>query len=260
MFLINAGSLPLCSSAIVLGSLVPLAMFLSWEVVALSLLPSGLAESAAASSGNAPLLQASLQLAASGDAASGAAAAVAVAAAGGAAVPAVPAVAAGATAAAIAVDPLEVFVRRSSPVLGSVVEAFAFLAVMTSFIGTTLSLSGALDECCLSHWGALLQGTPPACLLCGAATSLPPVEHCCVLWLCACSGGIGRLMCVQHAAAGGALPLRKEAEENKTETCSYPYPLYSPPPACRNAAHRGAAPAARGVQAAAPAERRRGAS
>ncbi|KAI3424069.1 hypothetical protein D9Q98_009432 [Chlorella vulgaris] len=132
-------------SAIVLGSLVPLAMFLSWEVVALSLLPSGLAESAAASDGHVPLLQTSLQLATSGDAASGPAAAVAVAAAGGgSAVPAVPAVAAASTAAAIAVDPLEVFVRRSSPVLGSVVEAFAFLAVMTSFIGTTLSLSETL--------------------------------------------------------------------------------------------------------------------
>lgn len=53
----------LCRSAILLGSLVPLGMFLSWEAVALSLLPVGLSEGAATGAGS--VLQASLQLAAS---------------------------------------------------------------------------------------------------------------------------------------------------------------------------------------------------
>lgn len=44
---------------------------------------------------------------------------------------------------ALPLDPLEVFVRRSGPVVGRLVEAFSFLAVGTSFIGTALSLSGA---------------------------------------------------------------------------------------------------------------------
>lgn len=108
------------------GSLVPLAMFLSWEAVALSLLPTGLG--AAVASGG--VMEASLQLA------------------GGAAA-ADPGAALSATAlavdgpAAIAVDPLEVMVRRTGPLVGRAVEAFSFLAVATSFIGTTLSLSGA---------------------------------------------------------------------------------------------------------------------
>lgn len=145
-----------CRTAIVLGSLVPLTMFLSWEGVALSLLPAGLADPA----DSATLLQASLRLAAEGGP-PGAALAVldpAKAVAGSvqvmSSVPSVPAVASlGGTAAenvldaAVvgvprAVDPLQVFVRRAGPVVGSVVEGFSFLAVMTSFIGTTLSLSG----------------------------------------------------------------------------------------------------------------------
>jgi hypothetical protein len=102
-------------------------MFVSWEAVALSLLPSGLAESAGPGVGAAPqLLQASL-LADGAAAASGALPAQLPAA--------VPVV-------GLPVDPVEVFVRRSNPLIGSVVEGFSFLAVLTSFIGTTLSLSG----------------------------------------------------------------------------------------------------------------------
>lgn len=36
----------------------------------------------------------------------------------------------------------QVFVRRAPPLIGRLVETFSFLAVGTSFIGTTLSLSG----------------------------------------------------------------------------------------------------------------------
>ncbi len=39
---------------------------------------------------------------------------------------------------------VQVFVRRSPPLVGSAVEAFSFLAVMTSFIGTSVSLSATL--------------------------------------------------------------------------------------------------------------------
>ncbi len=129
-------------------------MFLSWEAVALSLLPAGLADPA----DSAALLQASLQLGAEGGGALTAAPAVlgpADALLGG--VQAVSGAPSGAAAASLdagvladasvvgvprAIDPLQIFVRRAGPVVGSVVEGFSFLAVMTSFIGTTLSMSG----------------------------------------------------------------------------------------------------------------------
>lgn len=60
----HLGAAPACRTAIVLGSLVPLSMFLSWEAVALSLLPSGLADAPAA----AGIMEASLQLAPVADA------------------------------------------------------------------------------------------------------------------------------------------------------------------------------------------------
>jgi hypothetical protein len=117
-------------------------MFVSWEAVALSLLPAGLADSAAAP-GAASLLQASLQLSAEGSANAAAAVASEIGSSGlggGGVASALPAAL---PASLAALDPLEVFVRRSSPLIGSVVEGFSFLAVMTSFIGTAISLSGA---------------------------------------------------------------------------------------------------------------------
>ncbi|KAL4459158.1 hypothetical protein ABPG75_014023 [Micractinium tetrahymenae] len=168
-------------TAIVLGSLVPLTMFLSWEAVALSLLPAGLAEPA----GGAGLLQASLQLAAENGGSPAATLAAVPAVLDPAAVlgsvqavfsvpsvPGMPAVApldaalaeglvdASAVGMPIAVDPLQVFVRRAGPLVGSVVEAFSFLAVMTSFIGTSLSLSETLRTevpPLLAEAGKLLQ-------------------------------------------------------------------------------------------------------
>ncbi|KAL4427144.1 hypothetical protein ABPG77_001148 [Micractinium sp. CCAP 211/92] len=159
-------------SAIVLGSLVPLSMFLSWEAVALSLLPAGLADPA----DSAALLQASLQLGAEGGGALSAAPAVlgpADALLGG--MQAVGSMHSGAAAASLnagvladasvvgvprAIDPLQIFVRRAGPVVGSVVEGFSFLAVMTSFIGTTLSMSETLRHevpPLLGEAGKLLQ-------------------------------------------------------------------------------------------------------
>lgn len=95
-----------CRSAICLGSLVPLAMFLSWEAVALSLLPAGLGESAAAAAvGGAPLMQASLQLAAAD---AGATLPAAAAAGVDAAAAAMPVAELADGPAALAVDPLQV--------------------------------------------------------------------------------------------------------------------------------------------------------
>ncbi len=42
---------------------------------------------------------------------------------------------------ALAAAAAQVFVRRSPPLVGNAVQAFSFLAVMTSFMGTSLSLS-----------------------------------------------------------------------------------------------------------------------
>ena len=62
---------------------------------------------------------------------------------------------------------VQVFVRRAPPLVGRLVETFSFLAVGTSFIGTTLSLSG----------GRLLVD----CLHCEparpAAAARPPEGH-----------------------------------------------------------------------------------
>lgn len=115
-------------AALLLGSLVPLGMFLSWEAVALAILPQGLAADAHT------LQVVSMQLAAE---------------------PTLPAAAAGVEASspatlvdavgpALAVDPLEVFVRRSGPLVGSAVQGFSFLAVLTSFLGTVMGLSETL--------------------------------------------------------------------------------------------------------------------
>lgn len=79
-----------------LGSLVPLGMFLSWEAVALSLLPSGLADAPAAAS----VLEAGLQLAPGTGAPLAVDAAVTLDAAAAGLV--------ADTSAALAVDPLEV--------------------------------------------------------------------------------------------------------------------------------------------------------
>ncbi|PRW20529.1 tyrosine-specific transport -like [Chlorella sorokiniana] len=119
-------------TALVLGSLVPLGMFLSWEAVALSLLPSGLADAPAAAS----VMEAALQLAPGAEAPLAVDAAVSLDAAAAGLV--------ADTSAVLAVDPLEVFVRRAPPLIGRLVETFSFLAVGTSFIGTTLSLSETL--------------------------------------------------------------------------------------------------------------------
>lgn len=53
--------------------------------------------------------------------------------------------------------------RRAPPLIGRLVETFSFLAVGTSFIGTTLSLSG----------GDWLQ-SPDTCLLLAAMPAVAP--------------------------------------------------------------------------------------
>lgn len=111
-------------SALILGSLVPLGMFVAWEAVAVALLPPALLDPAHA----LDALQVALPL--SPDAAG------AVALGGGGA--------ADAAGAAPAVDPLALFVRRSGPAVGAAVQGFSFLAVATSFMGTVMGLSETL--------------------------------------------------------------------------------------------------------------------
>ncbi|GAB4818997.1 hypothetical protein N2152v2_006043 [Parachlorella kessleri] len=90
-------------TVLLVGGLVPLAMFLSWEAVALNLLP------AYSTASTAPIAAADGQ---------GSATAM--------------------------VDLLEAFVRHSPPLVGSAVEAFSGLAVVTCFLGTTLGVSETL--------------------------------------------------------------------------------------------------------------------
>jgi tyrosine-specific transport protein len=127
------GDRKLVRSALVLGSLVPLFMFLSWEAVALSLVPGGGLVLGGTVTGT--------------DFASAAVAVQEVALTTGAAVVSTATTAVGAAAATIkplTVDPLQVFVHRSGPGVGLAVECFSFLAVITSFMGTVYGLSETL--------------------------------------------------------------------------------------------------------------------
>ena len=105
-------------SAIVLGSLLPLCMFLAWDAVALSMLPPGLlADHAAAAGGAAGVMLASLPLAPSAaDAASGAGGSLSANAAGteaaaAAALQSMAAAVVDGPGAALVVDPLQVWLR-----------------------------------------------------------------------------------------------------------------------------------------------------
>ena len=141
-------------------------MFLSWEAVALALLPGGLAGHASDAGGTGGFMLASLPLGgaedsgaagaeelamaarhadavlslavgATADAAAGATSLLAPAPAADLPAPAAAAVVAAAAplvmpedgpGAPLSVDPLQVFVRRSHPAVGSAVETFSFLA------------------------------------------------------------------------------------------------------------------------------------
>jgi tyrosine-specific transport protein len=120
-------------SALVLGSLIPLGMFLSWEAVALSLVPVEIPhgiESANVMEVAMPI--ASQTLSQQPTMVSTTTAVVtAIEVADGMGAP-------------LTVDPLQLFVHKSGPVMGSVVQGFSFLAVLTSFLGTTLGLSETL--------------------------------------------------------------------------------------------------------------------
>lgn len=85
-------------SAIVLGSLIPLAMFGSWEAVALGISHSPTPGINDAMMHSVPNM-----------------------------------------------DPLQVFIDKSGPLIGTTVQSFSFLAVLTSFLGTTLGLSETIQ-------------------------------------------------------------------------------------------------------------------
>lgn len=128
------GDRKLVRSALVLGSLVPLFMFLSWEAVALSLVPGG-----------------GLVLSGSFTGSDLASAAVAVQEAAlttrstiSMATTSIASTVSTTVTQPLTVDPLQVFVHRSGPGVGLAIECFSFLAVITSFTGTVYGLSETL--------------------------------------------------------------------------------------------------------------------
>lgn len=124
------GDRKLVRSAVVLGSLIPLFMFLSWEAVALSLVPGGgfvLGGSDLASAAGAVQEVAITTSTTISTAATTMANSVSTT-----------------VTQPLTVDPLQVFVHRSGPGAGLVVECFSFLAVITSFTGTVYGLSETL--------------------------------------------------------------------------------------------------------------------
>ena len=130
------GNRQLVRTALLVGSLVPLGMFLSWEAVALALVPSDLVSSFLASSSPSAAtagvvvqevgLSLSSAIATTNDPTAAAVAMLPVAVA------------------PVHIDPLQVFVRKSGPGVGLAVECFSFLAVITSFTATVMGLSETL--------------------------------------------------------------------------------------------------------------------
>ena len=142
------GDRKLVRSALILGSLVPLGMFLSWEAVALSLVPQGLVASAldpmnAAAGANlhSVVQEVTMQVSNSGNAAVGAVNSVVSSAQAAINSVAISGGMVDGPGAPLTVDPLQVFVRRSGPVVGFGVQIFSFLAVITSFTATVVGLS-----------------------------------------------------------------------------------------------------------------------
>jgi tyrosine-specific transport protein len=123
------GDRKLVRSALVLGSLVPLFMFLSWEAVALSLVPGGGLVLSGSDFTSAAVAVQEVALTASSSISTAVSTAMTTAAT---------------TIKPLTVDPLQVFVHRSGPGVGLLVECFSFLAVITSFMGTVYGLSETL--------------------------------------------------------------------------------------------------------------------
>lgn len=111
-------------TAIVFGSIIPLAMFLSWEAVALGLLPGYLPTAP-----QPALIEASLGMGSQLI---------------GSAIMTIEPSLVDNTGAAPIIDPLEILVLRCGPDVGVLVRSFSFLAVMTSFLGTCISLRETL--------------------------------------------------------------------------------------------------------------------
>jgi tyrosine-specific transport protein len=128
------GDRKLVRSAVVLGSLVPLCMFLSWEAVALSLVPGGglVLSGSVVGSDLASAAGAVQEVALTTNSATMMSTAE------------VTPIAKTMILQPLTVDPLQVFVHRSGPGVGLIVECFSFLAVITSFTGTVYGLSETL--------------------------------------------------------------------------------------------------------------------
>ena len=144
------GDRKMIRSALILGSLVPLVMFLSWEAVALSLVPSGLVvgvNSVGLNTAANHIQEISLLSSSSSPPPSSAAAdfsTVGMTMMNDALVSVSVPLMGDVAGVPLTVDPLQVFIRRSGPGVGLAVQGFSFLAVLTSFTGTVMGLSETL--------------------------------------------------------------------------------------------------------------------
>ncbi|CAI5484954.1 unnamed protein product [Closterium sp. Yama58-4] len=127
-------------TALLVGSSVPLAMFLTWDAIVLSISPSSIAAAGAAGAAagaNARDLASSVlsSVTAVGSSFANLASSFPTSLATALSAPAFPALAFPAQ------DPFQLFMHQATPLQSAAVLAFSFLAVATSFLGSSLALS-----------------------------------------------------------------------------------------------------------------------
>ncbi|CAI5998075.1 unnamed protein product [Closterium sp. NIES-65] len=127
-------------TALLVGSSVPLAMFLTWDAIVLSISPSSIAAAGAAGAAagaNAGDLASSVlsSVSAVGSSFANLASSFPTSLATALSAPALPALAFPAQ------DPFQLFMHQATPLQSAAVLAFSFLAVATSFLGSSLALS-----------------------------------------------------------------------------------------------------------------------
>ncbi|CAI5482515.1 unnamed protein product [Closterium sp. Yama58-4] len=127
-------------TALLIGSSVPLAMFLTWDAIVLSISPTSIAAAGAAGAAagtNAGDLASSVlsSVTAVGSSFANLASSFPTSLATALSAPAFPALAFPAQ------DPFQLFMHQATPLQSAAVLAFSFLAVATSFLGSSLALS-----------------------------------------------------------------------------------------------------------------------
>ncbi|GJP52358.1 hypothetical protein CLOM_g11481 [Closterium sp. NIES-68] len=152
--------LPRIRTALLVGSSVPLAMFLTWDAIVLSISPSSIAAAGAAGAAAAGATAGDLSssvlssLSAVSSSFSHLAATFPVALSTALSTPALPA----SLLSFPAQDPFQLFMHQATPLQSAAVLAFSFLAVATSFLGSSLALS----EFYMEQIGNMVFGGKPA--------------------------------------------------------------------------------------------------